>query len=110
MLAKSCVYLGIVGVLAVSQSDGASWITQLYVEPGYWGTGIGTQLLRTALGALSQPIRLYTFQQNVAARRFYERFGFKPIAFGDGSTNEERCPDVLYELAHENPATARSLT
>lgn len=92
----------IVGVLAVSQSDGASWITQLYVEPEHCGTGIGTQLLRAALGTLGKPIRLHTFQQNVAARRFYERFGFEPIAFGDGSANEEGCPDVLYELAGES--------
>ena len=44
-------------------------------------------------------MRLYAFQQNEAARRFYERHGFVAIAFGDGSTNEERCPDVLYGLA-----------
>ncbi len=28
--------------------------------------------------------------------RFYERRGFVPIAFGDGSGNEERQPDVRY--------------
>jgi putative addiction module component (TIGR02574 family) len=33
------------------------------------------------------------------ARSFWERHGFKAIAYSDGSTNEERCPDVLYELA-----------
>ena len=89
----------IVGVLAMGESSGASWITQLYVEPEHCGTGVGSQLLRAALGALPKPIRLYTFQQNVAARRFYERFGFEAIAFSDGSANEEGCPDVLYELA-----------
>jgi ribosomal protein S18 acetylase RimI-like enzyme len=91
----------IVGVLAVDTSSGGSWITQLYVEPEHCGVGVGTQLLRAALAALPKPIRLYTFQQNVAARRFYERFGFEAIAFGDGSANEEGCPDVLYELAVE---------
>lgn len=45
------------------------------------------------------PIRLYTFQQNAGARRFYGRSGFASIQFTDGSANEERCPDVLYELA-----------
>ncbi|TLY99224.1 MAG: GNAT family N-acetyltransferase, partial [Gammaproteobacteria bacterium] len=88
----------IVGVLAVSHSDGRSWIDQLYVEPQYCGRGIGTQLLRVALNSLRRSIRLYTFQENVRARRFYERFGFQPIAFGDGSENEEGCPDVLYEF------------
>jgi ribosomal protein S18 acetylase RimI-like enzyme len=41
---------------------------------------------------------LYTFQQNTGAPRFYERFGFKAVQFTDRSENEERCPDVLYEL------------
>ena len=31
------------------------------------------------------------------ARHFYEARGFEAIAFGDGSHNEERCPDILYE-------------
>jgi ribosomal protein S18 acetylase RimI-like enzyme len=59
--------------------------------------GIGTPLLEHARRALSPPIRLYTFQCNESARQFYERRGFRPIAFGDGSGNEEKCPDVLYE-------------
>jgi ribosomal protein S18 acetylase RimI-like enzyme len=46
---------------------------------------------------LTSPIRLYTFQENDGARRFYERHGFRAIEFGDGSNNEENCPDVLYE-------------
>jgi hypothetical protein len=36
---------------------------------------------------------------NAGARRFYERHGFSAIEFTDGSANEERCPDVLFELA-----------
>jgi hypothetical protein len=50
---------------------------------------------------LARPVRLYTFQPNEHARRFYERKGFAPIEFSDGSTNEERCPDVLYELSEQ---------
>ena len=41
---------------------------------------------------------VYTFQANAGARRFYERHGFVPVEFTDGQANEERCPDVLYEL------------
>jgi ribosomal protein S18 acetylase RimI-like enzyme len=88
----------VVGVLAVSRGDGASWIDQLYVDPEYCGRGVGSQLLAGALASLPRPIRLYTFQQNGGARRFYERHGFSPIRWGDGSGNEEGCPDVLYEL------------
>ena len=88
----------VVGVLAVQQTDEASWLTQLYLDPPCVGQGIGSQLLAHAVATLALPIRLYTFQQNTGARRFYERAGFVPIQFTDGKRNEERCPDVLYEF------------
>jgi len=46
---------------------------------------------------LGSPIRLYTFQANGGARRFYERHGFQPVAFSGGRDNEECCPDILFE-------------
>lgn len=89
----------VVGVLAVAQRNGTSWLTQLYLHPAHVAQGIGSRLLAHAIATALAPIRLYTFQQNVGARRFYERNGFLPIEFTDGSANEEQCPDVLYELA-----------
>lgn len=95
----ACEGSTIVGVLAIEVIDRCSWITQLYVRPGLVGRGIGSKLLRHALRAVRRPIRLQTFARNDGARRFYERHGFRAIAFSDGSANEERCPDVTYELA-----------
>jgi ribosomal protein S18 acetylase RimI-like enzyme len=89
----------VVGAMAVRRDDGISWITQLYLDPPWVGRGIGSILLRHALVTMPRPIRLFTFQQNSGARRFYERNGFAPIRFTDGSDNEERCPDILYELS-----------
>jgi GNAT superfamily N-acetyltransferase len=89
----------VVGVLAISRLDGVSWIDQMYVRPGWTGRGVGTQLLEHAHRLLPRPIRLYTFQANAGARRFYERHGYRAIGFTDGRTNEERCPDVLYDLS-----------
>lgn len=88
----------VVGVLAVAQRNDASWLTQLYLHPAHIAQGIGSRLLAHAIATALAPIRLYTFQQNVGARRFYERNGFVPIEFTDGNSNEEECPDVLYEL------------
>lgn len=88
----------VVGVSAVSHSSECSWIDQMYVEPSLVGQGIGSTLLEHALGNLPRPVRLYTFQANVGARRFYERNGFDIVKFTDGQDNEEHCPDVLYEL------------
>jgi hypothetical protein len=33
----------------------------------------------------------------VAARRFYERHGLRAVRFTDGTGNEEKTPDALYE-------------
>jgi GNAT superfamily N-acetyltransferase len=81
--------------------NGIGWIEQLYVEPGYTGRGLGEALLRHALTALhaagAHPVRLWCFQANTSARRFYERHGFVAVDFTDGRGNEECQPDVLYE-------------
>lgn len=73
------------------------WIDQLYLRPDRVAQGIGTTLLRDALERLPRVVRLYTFQANRGARRFYERHGFRVVGFGDGSGNEEGVPDLLYE-------------
>jgi ribosomal protein S18 acetylase RimI-like enzyme len=90
---------GIVGMMAVSRHDGVGWIDQLYLHPSVVGRGIGSRFVELAKDSLGSPIRLYTFQENAGARRFYERHGFRAIALSDGSDNEEHCPDVLYEWA-----------
>lgn len=87
----------IVGMMAVTRDGFAGWIDQLYIHPVFVKQGIGTQFIEQAKIKLGSPIRLYTFQANEGARRFYERHGFKTIEFSDGSQNEEKCPDVLYE-------------
>ena len=87
----------IVGLMALSRDDDAGWIDQLYLHPEATGQGIGGQLVTRAKARLGSPIRLYAFQANEGARRFYERHGFRAVEFGDGSQNEEQCPDVLYE-------------
>lgn len=87
----------IIGMMALSADHAAGWIDHLYVHPSVVGHGIGTKLLERAKAELGAPIRLYTFQANLGARRFYERHGFRAIEWGDGSSNEEKCPDILYE-------------
>jgi len=89
----------VVAVLSTSNSKGINWIDQMYTDPLYVGKGIGTKMLSNLLQTTSKPVRLYTFQQNTAARRFYEQHGFQAIQFTDGRDNEEQCPDVLYELS-----------
>lgn len=94
----ACEDHAVVAFLAVARESETAWINQLYVAPGCTGRGLGSRLLASALASLARPVRLHTFQANVRARAFYERHGFTVVAFGDGSANEERCPDVLLEL------------
>lgn len=93
----------LLGFIASSDDDACRWIDHLYLRPASVGLGIGAALLRPLLADQSRALRLYTFQQNLGARRFYERFGFVAIALTDGNGNEERCPDVLYERTPQAP-------
>lgn len=88
----------IIGMMAIVEKQRLNWIEQLYVLPEATGQGVGSLLILMAKEkSLNLPIRLRTFQENLDARRFYERHGFKIIEFTDGSGNEENCPDMLYE-------------
>jgi GNAT superfamily N-acetyltransferase len=74
-------------------------LDQLYLRPEATGRGTGSRLIALAKAGRPTGLDLYTFQVNAGARRFYERHGFVPIWFGDGSANEERQPDVRYHWA-----------
>ena len=83
----------IVGFIAIN----GDWIDQLYLDPAWTDRRIGSRLLAEATVDMSH-VKLHCFQANTGARRFYERHGFRAEAFGDGSTNEEGLPDILYVL------------
>jgi GNAT superfamily N-acetyltransferase len=72
-------------------------LDHLYLMPGNYRRGIGTELLSKAKTLSRGKVQLFAFQRNTRARAFYEHHGFKAILFGDGTENEEREPDVLYE-------------
>ncbi|MGH7864636.1 MAG: GNAT family N-acetyltransferase [Candidatus Binataceae bacterium] len=81
-------------------------VDQLYVAPTNQRRGLGDLLLRKAKQRSPERLRLYTFQRNAPARRFYEQRGFVAMDFNDGSRNEEREPDVLYQWLGAAPARA----
>jgi GNAT superfamily N-acetyltransferase len=82
----------VIALMALSED----MIEQLYVAPAWIGRGLGKRLVALAKERRPVGLDLYCFAVNTNARRFYERSGFEPIAFGDGSHNEERQPDVRY--------------
>jgi GNAT superfamily N-acetyltransferase len=81
-----------IGLMALSDA----MVEQLYVAPGWIGRGVGRRFVDLAKERRPAGLDLYCFQVNGRARHFYEREGFRAIAFGDGSGNEERQPDVRY--------------
>jgi putative acetyltransferase len=83
------------GVVAGYVGFHEGWIDHLYVHPDHQGQGLGPKLLAKALEGGTER-RLWTFQQNVRARAFYEKRGFVAELFTDGEDNEEKMPDVRY--------------
>lgn len=71
-------------------------LEQLYVDPPWWGRGIGGRLVELAKRRHPAGLGLWTFQVNDRARRFYERHGFVATESTDGHRNEEHEPDVRY--------------
>jgi len=71
------------------------FIEHLFIRPESQGGRLGVVLLEKAK-AESIELSLWTFQQNLRARRFYERHGFAVVKETDGRDNEEKLPDVLY--------------
>ena len=83
----------IVGMMALVGQH----IDHLYLLPGTYRQGIGTKLLNKAKELSPTKLTLYAFQINTRARAFYEHHGFTAIEYGDGSANEAKEPDILYE-------------
>jgi GNAT superfamily N-acetyltransferase len=82
----------VVALMALSDT----MVEQLYVAPDWIGRGLGGRLLDHAKDRRPDGLELWCFQVNAFARRFYERRGFVPVSFTDGSRNMEHQPDVLY--------------
>ena len=78
---------------------GNELLEHLYVHPHDQNRGVGTALLGLSKERRPQGLRLWVFQRNVGARRFYERHAFALARLTDGRDNEEREPDALYEWA-----------
>ena len=72
-------------------------VSHLWVYPDQQNRGVGTALLELAKERRPTGLRLQVFQQNVGARRLYERHGFRLVGLADGSGNEEGEPEAFYE-------------
>jgi GNAT superfamily N-acetyltransferase len=90
----------ILGMAALSDE----MLDQFYVHPDAQGRGAGSALLDKAKERRPGGFTFWVFQQNEDARRFYERRGCRLVRLTDGSGNEEKTPDALYEWKPEEDA------
>ena len=84
-------------------------VSHLWVYPEQQNQGVGTALLALAKERRPSGLRLQVFQQNLGARRFYERHGFTLVDLTDGGGNREGEPEALYEWRPEPSSSASSI-
>lgn len=70
-------------------------IANLYVRPEAQSCGHGSALLTQAKARRREGLRLWVFEPNARAIRFYEREGFRTLERTNGQGNEEKVPDRL---------------
>ena len=75
----------------------ADMLTHIYVHPDAQGRGAGSALMDQAEERRPAGFTFWVFQANESARRFYEARGCQLLELTDGSGNEEKTPDALYE-------------
>ena len=66
------------GMLVWRRDGDWAEIAAIHSLPESWGTGLGRELLTTALAQMGPvPVYLWAFRENARARRFYEKNGFR---------------------------------
>lgn len=83
-------------------SMGAGTIHNLYIRPSHQDRGIGHALIETAKASSDGRLKLWVFEPNESAIRFYQRHGFTTVRKTDGQDNEEKVPDRLMAWQNHN--------
>ena len=92
------------GWVQVAERDGAvqgflareqTWVHALYIDAAAQRQGLGRALLGAAMTAQDE-LRLWTFEANHAAQKFYASQGFTEQTRTNGSGNDEGLPDIQY--------------
>ena len=81
----------VVGFLAVEKRI----IQALYIKKEFQGFGFGQAAIKFSQKQFEE-LRLWVFQSNIGAQRFYQRLGFQIVEKSDGEDNDYKLPDVFY--------------
>ena len=82
---------GVVGFLALEKHI----IQALYIKKDFQGFGFGQAAIKFAKKQFKE-LRLWVFQSNIGAQKFYQRLGFQIVEKSDGEDNDYRLPDIFY--------------
>ena len=82
---------GVVGFLALEKHI----IQGLYIKKDFQGFGFGQAAIKFAQKQFEE-LRLWVFQSNIGAQKFYQRLGFQVVEKSEGEDNDYRLPDVFY--------------
>ena len=96
----------VTGFTAIGTREGADFMEHIYVAPGHQRRGTGSELMARAKERRPAGFRLWVFQRNAGARDFYEQHGLRLVELTDGSGNEEKEPDALYEWSGASTESA----
>ena len=91
----ACMGEKIVGFVAV---DG-TYLSWLYVDPAYYGQGIGRRLLRLGVQCIGPQAWTVVLAGNSRARRLYESEGFQVVDTYDSTNAGYPCTCVLMALS-----------
>jgi GNAT superfamily N-acetyltransferase len=88
------------GFLSYTHKPGEAMgeISHLFVHPDHQRKGVGARLLDHAIETYGPPLHLWVFEANARARALYESRGFIMTDRTDGSGNDEKLPDMRYDL------------
>jgi ribosomal protein S18 acetylase RimI-like enzyme len=90
-------------VAAAVDEDGEGEVVGLYVEPSWWGRGLGVRLhdavLEDLRGGGATSARLWVLEHNTRARGMYERRGWR----ADGATRGVSTVGEVIELRYRRP-------
>ena len=82
---------GVVGFLALEKHI----IQGLYIKKDFQGFGFGQAAIIFAQKQFEE-LRLWVFQSNIGAQKFYQRLGFQIVEKSDGEDNDYKLPDIFY--------------
>ena len=70
-------------------------VQSLYIKAGFQRLGFGQAAINYAQKQYTE-LRLWVFQANTDAQKFYQKLGFEPLETTNGQDNDYFLPDIFY--------------